>query len=138
MVIYGSLFVLFYAIGAYFSVNAIAYHIMFDNPKHFIEIIYMYGVLFALLAGHALLYRYGKRKGYIAKSLIIILCGIDIAAFGLILLTVTFFVLDGGLLNYFKTLFRISVPASAYWLLVIMAFHRIWVTKRFLSHNKTG
>lgn len=133
MIIYSTIFVLFYATGAYFSINAIVYHIFFDNQKNFIEIIYLYAILFLLLAGHTLLYRYGQKRQYISKPLIIILCCLDAITFGIFFLIIKFFMLDAGMINYFKTLIWPSIRASAYWLLIAALLHRIWITRQFFN-----
>ena len=146
MVVYSVVFIILYAIAAYFCGNDLAFWLLVEHrDPYYTEIAYLIVINLVAISFHYTMQSYGKRKGFMNAPLIIFLCVIDSLFFGLNFLGLTIFLLSGGLGDFVEriltNIFRLKLPILCYCLLAYYVFHRIYVTVcyfRELHHSKAG
>lgn len=133
MVVYSVIFILLYAIAAYFCGNDLAFLIFLDSRDPYdIEIAYAIVInLVGIMFPH-IMYSYGKRKGFLNTPLIICLCVVDFLFMGLYYLIITFFVSSGSPGGYFECIINcfihMDLSSLCYLLLHYFVFYRIYIT----------
>ena len=137
MLLYSIGFALMYATGAYFSADALAFLILpnWRSPS-MIEIIYAFGISAVLIILHYVLVRYGRKRNYLTKPMIFVLCTIDLISFGLAFMVTTVMAWGGSISNYLGSVIGIDESRGAYWMLVLFLAHRVCTTRRMIRGQR--